>query len=82
MFTDYWWAYLLALMVGLAAGFLFCRMLYSRRNIGTLRVDRSIPEDGAYFFLEVTNVKRITDGATITMKVKEQNYIPQESQPL
>lgn len=47
-------------------------------NVGTLRIDRSDPDETPYFFLEITNVKRIKHGRTITMTVREENYISQE----
>lgn len=76
---EYKIACLVCLAVGLIAGFLICSGLYLRRNVGTLRIDRSDPDEPPYFFLEVTNIKRITDGKTVCMRVKEENYISQET---
>lgn len=78
MFADYIWVFLAVMALGILAGFLISKGLYERRNVGTLRIDRSDPDDGAYFFLEVTNLKRIQNGKLITMRVKEENYISQE----
>ena len=59
-------------------GILIERFRQRSNNIGTLRIDRSDPEEPPYFFLEVTNIRRIKNGKTITMTVNEENYISQE----
>ena len=78
MFADVKWVLLAVMLLGILAGFLICKGLYMRRNVGTLRIDRSEPDEAPYFFLEVTNAKRIEDGKLITMRVEQANYRPQK----
>ena len=68
----------LSLLLGLAFGILWTVLYFRSNNVGTLRIDRSEPDEPPYFFLEVTDVKKIRNGKTIMMRVKEENYIPQK----
>ena len=77
MQIDLFWAAVLVVL-STVSSFLIAEFFKRRSNVGTLRIDRSDPEEPPYFFLEVTNVSRIKDGKTITMTVKEENYISQE----
>lgn len=72
---------ILVILIGIVMfvfGILIERFRQRSNNVGTLRIDRSDPEEPPYFFLEVTNVRRIKNGKTITMTVNEENYISQE----
>ena len=71
---------ILVILIGIVMfvfGILIERFRQRSNNVGTLRIDRSDPEEPPYFFLEVTNVRRIKNGKTITMTVNEENYISQ-----
>lgn len=78
MFADEKWVLFVIFLVGILAGFLICKGLYERRRVGTLRIDRSDPTEPPYFFLEVTNLRRIEDGKLVSMRVRAENYIPQK----
>ena len=72
---------ILVILIGIVMfvfGILIERFRQRSNNVETLRIDRSDPEEPPYFFLEVTNVRRIKNGKTITMTVNEENYISQE----
>ena len=72
---------ILVILIGIVMfvfGILIERFRQRSNNVGTLRIDRSDPDEPPYFFLEVTNVRRIKNGKTITMTVNEENYISQE----
>lgn len=72
---------ILVILIGIVmfvSGFLIEKTRQKSNNVGTLRIDRSDPDKPPYFFLEVTNVRRIKNGKTITMTVNEENYISQE----
>lgn len=78
MFADEKWVLFVLFLIGILAGFLICKGLYERRRVGTLRIDHSEPDEPPYFFMEITDIRRIKDGKLITMRVKEQDYIPQK----
>ena len=68
------------LFVGLACGIFFsvvvALLIFLLKRAGTLRVDRS--DDQPYLFLELTDKKKIKDGGYVILRVKNENYIPQE----
>ena len=68
----------LCLLLGVAFGVVWSFLYFRSNNVGTLRIDKSDPSEPPYFFLEVTDIKKIRSGKTIVMKVKEENYISQE----
>lgn len=70
-------------ILGLAVG-IFCMMQIQRiRMIGFLRIDRSIPEEPPYLFLEaLQNVEDISKRKYVVFKVKNENFIAQEKQVL
>lgn len=70
-------------ILGLVVG-AFCMMHIQRiRSIGFLRIDRSIPDEPPYLFLEaLQNVETISKRKYVVFKVKNENFIPQENQVL
>lgn len=47
-----------------------------RKPIGTLRVDRSDPDDGPYLFLELSeNTRELMNQKYITLEVNVEDYI-------
>lgn len=44
-------------VVGFLVGCIATVAFYKRKHVGTLRIDTSDPDDGAYFFLEVNSGK-------------------------
>lgn len=69
---------IIILIAGFLAGFLVCKGLYMQNEIGTLRIDHSDPDESPYLFLEITNARKIMDGKTVTLRVKEEDYISQK----
>lgn len=67
------------LLIGVVIGF-GLRSLIKQKVAGTLRVDRSDPEDNPYLFLELTKdgMDRIRKHRYITLEVKIKNYISRD----
>ena len=55
----------MALLIGFAIGSLITNLAYGRLKVGTLRVDRSDPDDPPYLFLELN--KNVGDIATMDL---------------
>lgn len=64
-------------IVGFLAGCIVTAVFYRRKCVGTLRIDTSDPDDGAYFFLEVDSGKAasIPNQKTILLTVDTRSYI-------
>lgn len=69
-----------ALILGFGIGAEVTKRHFYSKNIGNLRVDRSIENDGPYLFLEVTrgNVDKIQQDHFVLLKVLNENYIPRK----
>ena len=64
--------FVIGLLIGIIATTLFIRL----RSVGTLRIDRSDPEDGPYLFLELTSrPEEVAKKAYITLRVDLESYI-------
>ena len=62
------WIYICtALLVGIVFGSQIMRRFYQTKAIGSLRVDRSIPDEKPYLFLEIGrgNIERLANGKAI-----------------
>lgn len=70
---------ILIFVIGFVAGCAIISAIYRRKHVGTLRIDRSDPEDGPYFFLEVDSGKAasIPNQKIILLTVSNENYISQ-----
>lgn len=69
---------ILMILIGFSIGAAVMKRYFYSKNIGNLRVDRSIENDGPYLFLEVTkgNVDKISQDQFVLLKVLNENYIP------
>ena len=75
------WIYICtALLVGIVFGSQIMRRFYQTKAIGSLRVDRSIPDEKPYLFLEIGrgNIERLAKEEFVVLKVKNENYITQK----
>lgn len=74
------WLVVLTIMVSMLATILISKNLEQRKQIGNLRVDRSDPTESPYLFLELTSdgMTKIRKYRTVNMKVRIENYIPDE----
>lgn len=69
---------ILWLIVGLLLGSIITTLVIGKKkSIGTLRVDRSDPDDDPYLFLEINpgGTKSLLRDDYIMLKVKRENYI-------
>ena len=69
---------ILMILIGFGIGAAVMKRYFYSKNIGNLRVDRSIENDSPYLFLEVTkgNVDKISQDQFVLLKVLNENYIP------
>lgn len=75
------WIYICAaLLVGIVFGSQIMRRFYQTKAIGSLRVDRSIPDEKPYLFLEIGrgNIERLAKEEFVVLKVKNENYLTQK----
>lgn len=65
------------LLIGVVIGYILaCIITAHRSTVGNLRVDRSIPDEEPYLFLELNSgVGDITRRKYVTLVVKNENYI-------
>ena len=67
-----------ALIIGVIGGYILGK-LHRSKPVGTLRVDRSDPDDVPQLFLELESVpSRLTHGSIVTFKVNTKSYISHE----
>ena len=75
------WIYICtALLVGIVFGSQIMRRFYQTKAFGSLRVDRSIPDEKPYLFLEIGrgNIERLAKEEFVVLKVKNENYLTQK----
>ena len=75
------WIYICTvLLVGIVFGSQIMRRFYQTKAIGSLRVDRSIPDEKPYLFLEIGrgNIERLAKEEFVVLKVKNENYLTQK----
>lgn len=73
--------FVIGIFVGIAIAILAIYILISlfKLKIGTLKVDRSDPNEPPYLFLELSeSVNRIVDKKIVVLKVDTKNYISQK----
>lgn len=65
-------------VIGVFIGFIFSSLLRKRKQIGTLRMDRSDPNEAPYLFLELDpdGMKKINRFKNVVLRVRLENYIP------
>lgn len=72
---------ILALIIGIVAGFIIAAFKFQKwaDPVGTLRVDKSDPDDNPYLFLELTkDIDFVYRNKYVTFEVNTQNYIPRK----
>lgn len=66
-------------IVGVSIGSVLTVLVTCKRPIGTLRIDRSDPNDQPYMFLELyKNVGDISNQKQVTLDVSNENYLSQK----
>ena len=70
--------YVMCGVIGTLFGFMIAELLQKRKKIGTLRMDRSDPNEAPYLFLELDpdGMRKINRLKTVVLRVKLENYIP------
>ncbi len=67
------------LAIGVVVGIIIGAILFYRRPVGNLRVDRSDPTCGPLLFLELgTDVGTVMRKKYVTFKVRVENFLPHE----
>lgn len=67
----------IAVIVGVIVGVLATLLIFSTISVGNLRVDRSIPEDDPYLFLELTkSVSTVLKKKFVILRVRVEDFIP------
>ena len=71
--------YIVMFCAGVLISLLIFALVLKKRSVGTLRVDRSDPDDGPYMFLELSKgVGDISNKKYVVLKVDTKNYISQK----
>lgn len=66
-------------IIGIAVGILLGAILFHRRPVGDLRVDRSDPTENPSLFLELdTDVQLVSRKKRVTFRVRNQDLLPHE----
>lgn len=81
MLIDFIVALSLCVIIGafIGAGVTIIIMKKKVNLCGTLRIDRSDPEDGPYMFLEITeDIDKVYGSGHVTFLVNTENYISHE----
>lgn len=75
---DWMWIAAIGLIAGALIGFALAIILKKEKPIGTLRVDRSDPDEAPYLFLELeqNGMERIRQSKTVVLKVDLNGYLP------
>lgn len=70
----------IALIVGIAVGFLAAVLIFHAYEVGTLRIDNSDPDSSPYLFLEVGHGKShiLQRSKYVRMKVDIHGYLPRK----
>ena len=67
------------LFFGIVIGIIFGAILFYRRPVGNLRIDRSGVTDGTYLFLELDrDFQVLYRRKKVVFRVKNQNILPHE----
>lgn len=71
-------AFFIAIVLGIFIGLAVHDIILCRRiNIGTLRMDRSDPDEPPYLFLELSpdGIQKLSKYTTVNLRVRTENYI-------
>lgn len=68
------------LLIGILIGILIARFIFRDKPIGSLRVDQSDPDSGAYLFLELSpgGADEIYNKKYVSLQVDLKDYISQK----
>ena len=71
-----WMIYALSWLIGFLLGVCLAKITNRKRTIGTLRMDRSDPDEAPYLFLELSRdgMREIEKGGIVSFKVDLKNY--------
>ena len=72
---------IIGIVVGIIIGLVVGTLIFRRRYILVvdLRIDRSDPTSESFLFLELgTDVRTISDMKTVTLNVRNENFLPHE----
>lgn len=71
-----WTIYVLSWLIGFLLGVCLTKITNRKRSIGTLRMDRSDPDEAPYLFLELDRggMREIEKGKTVSFKVDLKSY--------
>ena len=69
----YFW---IGLVVGIAVASIVSYIIRRCSCVGTLRVDRSDPDDGHYLFLELQNMSDVVNRRYVTFRVRIDDFLP------
>ena len=73
------WLMIIIFLIGVSFGCTIDRIMKRQKPIGNLRIDKSDPEDGPYFFLELEERPYVVEKSKyVTLKVVAENYISQQ----
>lgn len=70
----------ISFIFGIVIGLLVAHYVFRPKQIGSLRIDRSDPDDGPYLFLELEpgGVYKLQHSKYILLKVEERDYISRD----
>lgn len=73
------WGFCIGMIVGIIQASLVAWFVSRSFKVGTLRVDRSDPDDEPYMFLELSkNIGDVSNKKYVVLKVSNENYISQK----
>lgn len=70
----------ISFIFGIVIGLLVAHYVFRPKQIGSLRIDRSDPDDGPYLFLELEpgGIYKLQHSKYILLKVEERDYISRD----
>lgn len=70
----------ISFIFGIVVGLLVAHYVFRPKQIGSLRIDRSDPDDGPYLFLELEpgGIYKLQHSKYILLKVEERDYISRD----
>lgn len=70
----------ISFIFGIVIGLLVAHYVFRPKQIGSLRIDRSDPDDGPYLFLELEpgGIYKLQHSKYVLLKVEERDYISRD----
>lgn len=70
----------ISFIFGIVIGLLVAHYVFRPKQVGSLRIDRSDPDDGPYLFLELEpgGIYKLQHSKDILLKVEERDYISRD----